>query len=117
MNEYILTTNLCGRNIYIKNCRGEKLLFGTVISDWTFEPKDIQDKYTLGTTGEMLLKVNNNQPSVSGWKVAPSKEKYIFSKKGVPFDANTRGWYLDKDLIKMGVYFLYERVAMMMENE
>lgn len=117
MNEYILTTNLCGRKIYMEIGRGEKLLFGTVISDWTFEPKDIRDKYTIGCRGEMLLKINNNQSYIGGWKISSSSEKYIFEKKGIPVDSNTKGWYLDKELIQMGKYFLDERVAMVMTNE
>lgn len=117
MNENILAANLCGKKIYIKNYHGEKLLFGTVISDWTFEPKDIRDKYTCGYLEEMLLTVNNNQTNAAGWRISTSSEKYIFEKKGIPFDSNTKGWYLDKDLIKMGMYFLDERVAMVMKSE
>lgn len=116
MNEYILTTNLCGRNIYIKNHRGKKLLFGTVISDWTFDPQDIRDRYTGGCAGQILLDISKNQ-NVAGWTVANNKEKYIFEKKRISVNSNTKGWYLDKELIKNGEYFLDEKMAMVMTNE
>ena len=117
MNENILTTNLCGRNIYIKNHRGKKLLFGTVISDWTFDPKDIRDGYTVGCTGQILLDVSKNQSNIAGWTVANNKEKYIFEKKRIPVNSNTKGWYLDKELIEKGEYLLDERTAMVMKSE
>lgn len=97
--------NLCGRKVYVHG-----KYFGKIIADYNFERKDVQKNMN----PNVLTMVSEDAPD--GWYFSTRREQEVLRLKGIPFDANTRGWYISRELISRDYYVLEEK-KMVMNNE
>ena len=111
MNKNIYTTNLCGKKLYCEY-DGIKKPFGKIVADYSFERKEIKDLFSISNS----VVVITDKKLRSGWIFSSLKEKEILRLKGIPFDHETRGWYINKSQIGFS-YFLEEKKIMVMNNE
>lgn len=111
MSKNILTTNLCGRWLYCEY-DGIKKPFGKIVADFSFERKEIRDLFSTSNS----VMVITDKKLRSGWIFSSLKEKEILRLKGIPFDSETRGWYINKSQIGFS-YYLEEKKIMVMNNE
>ena len=114
MSENIYTTNLCGRKLYSEH-DGNKIPFGKIVADYSFERKEVKELFSIVGIGDTLVVVTDKKLK-SGWIFSQLAEKEILRKKGIPFDDSTRGWYITKSQIGYS-YFLEEKETMVMNNE
>ena len=111
MNKNIYTTNLCGRKLYYE-CDGIRKPFGKIVADYSFERKEVKDLFSISNS----VVVITDKKLRSGWIFSSLKEKEILRLKEIPFDHETRGWYINKSQIGFS-YFLEEKKIMVMNNE
>ena len=97
--------NLNGRKIYFHG-----KYFGKIIADYDFEAKDVQRNMN----PNVLTMVAEDAPD--GWYFSTRKEQEVLRLKGIPFDANTRGWYISRDTISAD-YYVLEEMKMVMKSE
>lgn len=112
MNKNIYTTNLCGRKLYSEE-DGIKKFFGKIVADFSFESEEIKGLFSISRDTVVVI---TDKKLRSGWIFSSLREKEILILKGIPFDANTRGWYVNKSMIG-SCYFLEEKKTMVMTNE
>lgn len=97
--------NLNGRKVYL-----HEKYFGKIIADYDFERKDVQKNMN----PNVLVMVAEDAPD--GWYFLTRREQEVLRLKGIPFGANTRGWYIARDTISAD-YYVLEEMKMVMKSE